>query len=197
MTGLPSEAQLRTSYDALRTMLRAQGPVRSELDHPSVWRLTKDSSEDETATLLHHGIYSSTHLLGLKQQAELAYWLWKYYPSSENIKLADRTLREFVFIVEGIMPDRGWTAEIEKKRGKEVHLAARSAGALADGTEAGPRCGDSNSTMDVLEEEFGSMDVQQEIDRMKKENDVKDEQEKEAKDRKLRTRSKGKQKKKK
>ncbi|KAK3240043.1 hypothetical protein CYMTET_50080 [Cymbomonas tetramitiformis] len=163
---------LQNAYEALRLMLRAQGPVKADHDSPAAWGPMKDT--EETSRLLHHGIYSSTHLLGLKQQAELVYWLWLFHGPTWKAQ-AERTLREFVHIVEDIIPDRGWTAEWEKQRVKELESAASTSGGAGEEKEAlqvghGIGAG-SSSTMKVLEEEFGSMDVQQEIDRMKKEDD--------------------------
>ena len=153
---------LEEAYEALRLMIRAQGPVQSDLDEPSAW--TKPArGDDETATLLHHGIYSSAHLLALKQMAEVAYWRWSYFPDPEWLAVAERTLREFVFVGEKVIPERGWTAEWERGRVKELQAVARSQKALVEGEEG-------SSTEKVLQEEFGSMDLQQEIDHMKKEH---------------------------
>jgi len=165
----PSCEILEQSFDAFQKMLRAQGPVAADLEAPDCWQAAHSS--EETASLLHHGIYSSTHLLALKQQCEISYWLWKYHPSAERAAVGERTLRQFVFIVEKLIPERGWTAELEKQRAKEVQRAAK---ALLSADGASGETAGGVSTMEVLEQEFGSMDVQQEIDQMKKEdeNDV-------------------------
>ena len=93
---------LEESYHAIWLMLRANGPVKSDLDEPTAW-IKPPRGDDETATLLHHGIYSSAHLLGLKQMAEVSYWRWSYFPDPEWLALAERTLREFVYVVEKVI----------------------------------------------------------------------------------------------
>lgn len=81
---------LESSHKCFWYMLRAQGPVKSDNDKMEAWGRKRPSADDETATLIHHGIYSSTHLIALKQQAELSYWAWKYYPSPEHMQRAER-----------------------------------------------------------------------------------------------------------
>ena len=100
---------LEESIEALRRMRAAQGPLVAELEQPDSWKAP--SAEEETRVLLRHGIYSSTHLLAMKQQAELMFWLWKYFPTESRHAAAERIQLEFTFLVEKVIPDRGWTAE--------------------------------------------------------------------------------------
>ena len=71
----------------------------------------------------------------------------------------------------------------EKQRAKEVQRAAK---ALLSADGASGETAGGVSTMEVLEQEFGSMDVQQEIDQMKKEdeNDVQKEKKSKKKNKK-------------
>ena len=80
------------------------------------------------------------------------------------------------------MPDRGWTAEWEKKSIREVQAAAKILG-------EGSSNGDSSSTMEVVNDEFGALGVQGEVDN--------DEDGVEGEEKAKRTRSRNKTKKKK
>jgi len=163
--GSVSEKLLQDCAEAHRSMLRAQGPVLADGEQPDDWKWS-DSSE-ETSVLLRHGIYSSTHLLAMKQQAEVMFWLWKFHGGSMGA--AERMQLEFTFIVEKVIQDRGWTAEWEKGRLAEMQ-EARKAEQSGCESEAADSSDTPSSTMEVLEQEFGSMDVQQEIDKLKKED---------------------------
>eukprot|EP00041_Stephanoeca_diplocostata_P022628 m.541867 g.541867 ORF g.541867 m.541867 type:complete len:521 (-) comp22113_c1_seq6:1378-2940(-) len=111
-------------------MLHAQGPIGSDNDELSEWRPATDGRHsDETARLFHHGIYSSTHLRGLKHQAELAYWRWKHFRDDATVdarrleqsaEFAALLNRKFTHIVRHIMPGAGWTADVEYERVLEL-----------------------------------------------------------------------------
>lgn len=77
----PSELTVERFNNAIwhfENMMRAQGPVGSVGDNPSVWKpACTGPHTEETPRLFHHAIYSSQNLRALKHQAELCYWRWK------------------------------------------------------------------------------------------------------------------------
>jgi len=158
----PAEGLLHAAVEAFELMRRAQGPLRSDGDgdYSKIWTKEEVREKNETAALLHHGIYTSNHLLGMKKCAEVTYWLWRYHGERWQ-QQAERILWEFVHIVENIMPDRGWTAAWERRSLKEVHAASVAAVGALEAEHAAILC---------FEEEFGALDVQQEIDKLKMED---------------------------
>jgi hypothetical protein len=71
-------ARLNAAIWQYECMLRAQGPIGSVGDNPSVWKPASSGPHtEETPRLFYHAIYSSHNLRAMKHQAELCYWRWK------------------------------------------------------------------------------------------------------------------------
>jgi len=126
---VPPEALSRMLFvDTMRSyqrMLLAQGPIPGNEEDPSAWQLVTDGTHDnESSRLFYHGIYTSTHLRGLKQLAELSYWQWKHLGrSTEDAQLAALINRKFTHVIRNIMPHAGWTADVEYDRIVEIEEA--------------------------------------------------------------------------
>merc|ERR1711862_628286 len=74
------------------------------------------------------------HLRALKHLAELAYWQWKHRGhSATDAKLAAIINRKFVHVVSHIMPQRGWTCEIELERIFEMEKTTLDSSEYSDG----------------------------------------------------------------
>merc|ERR1719498_173933 len=116
-------------------MLLAQGPIPADDEDPSVWQATADGPhQDESARLFFHGVYTSTHLRGLKQLAELTFWQWKHCGRSvEDARLAALLNRKFVHIIRHIMPHAGWTADVEYDRIVEVEKTTLASSEFSTG----------------------------------------------------------------
>merc|ERR1719264_588837 len=89
--------------------------------------------------MFHHGVYSSSHLRGLKHLCELAFWLWKHRGQSRaDAELAAVLNRKFVHVVRHIMPGAGWTADVEYDRVVEMEAATLESSAWSAGLNEKP-----------------------------------------------------------
>merc|ERR1712054_658854 len=103
-------------------------------DH-TLWQAAADGPHsEEPARMNYHGIYSSMHLRALKHLAELSYWRWKYQgQSSADAKLSAVVNRKFVHIISHVMPQRGWTCEVEYERVLELEKSALDTSEFSNG----------------------------------------------------------------
>mmetsp|Transcript_543 Transcript_543/g.1580 ORF Transcript_543/g.1580 Transcript_543/m.1580 type:complete len:539 (+) Transcript_543:100-1716(+) len=120
--------RVNTAIWHFENMMRAQGPIGSTTDSPTVWKpATTAQHSDETARLFHHAIYSSHNLRALKHQAELCYWRWKYVTQTrDDAVFAAIVNRKFVHIIRHIIPGRGWLADAEYDRVCELDNALQT-----------------------------------------------------------------------
>merc|ERR1719201_2422676 len=108
--------------ESFHKMLVAQGPIAANMDDPALWQKDNDGPhQEEPARMHYHGIYTSMHLRALKHLAELTYWQWQQRGLTvADAKLAAVVNRKFVHVVSHVMPERGWTCEVELERVLEM-----------------------------------------------------------------------------
>lgn len=121
-------------------MLTAQGPVDGDHESPERWQETSDGPhKDESARMFYHGIYSSMHLRSLKHLSEVSYWQWKHGGTSlADAELAALLNRKFAHVVKDIMPNAGWTADVEHERALEMEALVSSSKKVSEEGEPEP-----------------------------------------------------------
>lgn len=136
-----SRALFVEAMRSFHLMLTAQGPVDGDHESPERWQVTSDGPhKDESARMFYHGIYSSMHLRSLKHLSEVSYWQWKY----GGMNLADAQLaallnRKFAHVIRNIMPNAGWTADVEHERALEMEALVRSSKMVSDEEQQEPK----------------------------------------------------------
>eukprot|EP00930_Biecheleria_cincta_P064631 TRINITY_DN50247_c0_g1_i1.p1 TRINITY_DN50247_c0_g1~~TRINITY_DN50247_c0_g1_i1.p1 ORF type:complete len:457 (+),score=114.62 TRINITY_DN50247_c0_g1_i1:142-1512(+) len=129
-----SRALFVEAMRSFHLMLTAQGPVDGDQENPERWQATSDGPhKDESARMFYHGIYSSMHLRSLKHLSEVSYWQWKHGGKSlADAKLAALLNRKFAHVVRDIMPNAGWTADVEHERALEMEALVSSSKKLSE-----------------------------------------------------------------
>lgn len=132
---LVSRELFAEALQSFHMMLIAQGPITANLEDHTLWQVASDGAhQDETARMYYHGIYTSTHLRGLKHLAELCYWQWKHGGlTAPDARLAAFVNRKFAHVVGHIMPHAGWTADIEYERVLELESATLETSEFSNG----------------------------------------------------------------
>lgn len=130
-----SAALFKEALQSFHKMLIAQGPIAANMDDPAVWQSAADGPhQEEPARMHYHGMYTSMHLRALKHVAELTYWQWKHRGHNvADAKLSAIINRKFVHVVSHIMPQRGWTCEIELERIFEMEKTTLDSSEYSDG----------------------------------------------------------------
>lgn len=136
-----SRALFVEAMRSFHLMLTAQGPVDGDHESPERWQVTADGPhKDESARMFYHGIYSSMHLRSLKHLSEVSYWQWKHGGMSlADAQLAALLNRKFAHVVRDIMPNAGWTADVEHERALEMEALMLSSPKVSDEEQQPPK----------------------------------------------------------